>query len=125
MSSLAKLRTESTRCHGEDPRLNDTPDAWDRARDETNRARQRLDAGVSNPKRFFATRGFGLRCYKDGSEWWCDLGRRRDWRRRPLNWARRYGRGPTKEASRESAVRRWLIEQEPPDLERRPGDRLP
>ncbi len=95
-------------------------DGWDRVHREIQATRDRLRQGLADPDAFFAERGFELGCYEADGEWWCDLGPSRG-----ASALRRYGSGESLVTCKESAVHRWVTEQESSDLERRPGDRLP
>jgi hypothetical protein len=96
-------------------------DTWDRVHRRIEEARETLRRGVTDPDRYFAERdGICLDAYESDGEWWCDL--RTPGRERVIS---RYGRGMSAPDCKESAVRRWAIEQEGPDLTRRPGDSLP
>jgi hypothetical protein len=79
------------------------------------RTRQQLERGQSGPDGFFAERGFTLTCHTADGVWWAALGES----------APRYGRDPSELEAKRSAVRRWIVEEEGPDLRRRPGDPLP
>ena len=93
---------------------------WERVHGETEDARNRLSAGLADPDEFFADRGFALDCHESDGEWWCDL-------TKPTheNVAARYGRGSSAADAKAHAVQRWVVEQEPADLRRRPGEPLP
>jgi hypothetical protein len=77
-------------------------------------ARDELRRGLDHPDQFFAQRGFVLSCHEIEGEWWAALGSRT-----------RYGRGSSEQEAKRSAVRRWMSEEEHPDLRRRPGEPLP
>jgi hypothetical protein len=77
--------------------------------------RQQLERGLSDPDGFFAGRGLTLTCHTADGVWWAAL----------AESAPRYGRGPSELEAKRSAVRRWIVEEEGPDLRRQPGDPLP
>ena len=74
-----------------------------------------LRRGLDGPAAFFARRDMTVSCREIDGEWWVSLGAR----------ATRYGRGASERDAMESAVRRWMSEQEHPDLSRQPGEPLP
>jgi hypothetical protein len=82
---------------------------------EVERAQRELRRGIENPDGFFALRGITLSCWHDGDTWWAAIGEQ----------ARQYGRGETERDAKVRAVRRWMTEEEGPDLQRRPGQPLP
>lgn len=84
-------------------------------RAEVDHAREKLQRGLLDPDSFFADRGFHLSSYEADGEWWTDLS----------SQVRRYGRGPTEVEAKQRAVRRWMAEEEHPDLQRRPDQPLP
>ena len=94
-----------------------------RAADETRRAAAKLRAGLADPDAFFAARGSHLVCYRAEGRWWADV----EWE--PGRSLIRYGggghEGPDRDAAKRSAVRRWMYEQEHPNLRREPGESLP
>jgi hypothetical protein len=83
---------------------------------EVERAQRELHRGLDDPDAFFAERGIILSCCRADREWWAYLGRRSQ---------HPYGEGPSERRAKESAVRRWMVEQEHPDLRRHPGEPLP
>jgi hypothetical protein len=83
-------------------------------REESKQAAARLRDGLLDPDRFFEERGITLRCVQREGAWWAE------W-----TGTAHYGRGETEQEAKESAVRRWMNEQEAPDLRRLPGEPLP
>jgi hypothetical protein len=79
------------------------------------RTRQQLERGLSDPDGLFAERGLPLTSHTADGVWWAALGES----------APQYGRGPSELQAKRSAVRRWIVEEEGPDLRRRSGDPLP
>ena len=77
--------------------------------------RSELRRGLDDPDGFFSDRGFQLECTEIDGEWWAELS--------PS--VPRYGRGATEPEAKDSAVRRWMVEEDGPDLRRRPGEPLP
>jgi hypothetical protein len=73
---------------------------------EVERAQRDLRRGIEDPDAFFAARGMVLTCWYDGEVWWAATSER----------ARQYGRGDSEGDAKVSAVRRWMTEQEHPDL---------
>jgi hypothetical protein len=62
-----------------------------------------------DPDAYFADREFEMRCHQADGSWWADLYRRSSDFTVPL-----YGRGDSVDEAKVSALRRWIIEQEPP-----------
>lgn len=70
----------------------------------------RFTRGVNDdPDSYFAERGYELACHEGDSHVWADLCRVGGGA-----IARRYGRGDSVESAKERALRRWIVEQEPP-----------
>jgi hypothetical protein len=82
---------------------------------EIERVQRELRRGLVDPDRFFADRGITLSAYEAADEWWVALG----------SHATQYGRGASAQDAKVSAVRRWMVEQEGPDLARKKGETLP
>jgi hypothetical protein len=62
----------------------------------------------ADPDAYFAELGFDLPCYEADGFWWADLFRLGNDRPVP-----RYGRGDSPDDAKASALRRWIVEQEP------------
>lgn len=90
------------------------PDGRPRGESEVERARNELRRRLDEPDAFFAGRELTLSSREADGEWWADV--------RPV---RAYGRGASEREAKASAVRRWMAEEEAPDLRRRPGEPLP
>ena len=89
---------------------------WEEARAQrVQAAADELHSGLDDPVAFFARRGMTVSCDEHDGVWWASLGPR----------ATRYGRGTSELDAMKSAVRRWMSEQEHPDLSRKPGEPLP
>jgi hypothetical protein len=82
---------------------------------EAARAREALRRGLADPDAFFWDRGIALTFRETDNGWAVDLGTR----------LRSYGSGETLFDAKLSAVPRWMVEQEGPDLRRLPGESLP
>ena len=81
---------------------------------EVEQVQRELRRGRADPDAFFAQRGIVLSCYEADGWWWA-----------AMKLASRYGRGKSETEAKIRAVERWIVEQEGPDLRRRPGDSLP
>lgn len=86
-----------------------------RAEQENAEAAAKLRKGLAGPDAFFRERGMTLSCSEADGFWWAGFSES----------ASRYGRGSSEEEAKLSAVRRWMAEQEAPDLRRQPGEPLP
>ena len=84
------------------------------ADDEAQLAREKLRRGLADPDGFFRNRGIELAAVEGDGQWWAG------WERAP-----RYGSGSTPGEAKLGAVRRWMSEQEHPDLRRRQENRCP
>jgi hypothetical protein len=86
-----------------------------------NGRRERWRRGRADPDAYFAERGMVLICGQRGTQWAADPCFPDEGRKALVG----YGIGDTEAAATVSALERWLVEQDAPDLRRRPGDPLP